>query len=326
MRAVRCNRYGPPESLVIEELPSPEPGEGEVRVDVHAASVNYPDVLILQNRYQVSVPAPFTPGSELAGVVSAVGAGVENVAVGDRVVAATFVGAFAEQALLPAASVAPVPDAVELRDAAAFWVTYVTAYLSLTEVGELEAGQTLVVLGAAGGVGLASVMLGHHLGARVIAAASSPEKLAVCRARGADAGIDYSKENLKERIKELTDGRGADVVIDPVGGDHSEAAYRATAWRGRFVVVGFATGEIPRIPLNLVLLKGADLRGFDMRQWGIRAAEVIAARREELASLLESGTVRPHISATYPLADTCEALLEVSERRATGKVLIDPRA
>lgn len=323
MRAARCNEYGPPASLVIEELPTPEPGEGQVRVDVHAASVNYPDVLIMQDRYQVSMPVPFTPGSELAGVVGAVGEGVSNFAVGDRVSASTFVGAFAEQVVLPAASVSPVPDGVELRDAAAFWVAYMTAYASLVDVGELEEGQTLVVLGAAGGVGLAAVMLGKYLGARVVAAASSPEKLAVCRECGADEVIDYTKESLKDRIKELTGGAGADVVIDPVGGEHSEAAYRATRWRGRFVVVGFATGEIPRIPLNLVLLKGADLRGFDFRLYGMNAADELAQRRDELATLLASGAVRPHLSGVYPLGRASEALAEVSERRATGKVVID---
>ncbi|MCH2173958.1 NADPH:quinone oxidoreductase family protein [Myxococcota bacterium] len=323
MRAARCNEYGPPESLTIEDLPTPEPGPGEILIQVKAASVNYPDVLIMDNRYQVSLPTPFTPGSELAGVVGAVGPGVGQFSVGDRVYGAMFSGAFAEQVVAPATAFSPMPAGVEFGDAAAFSVVYGTAYFALTLTAELAAGETLVVLGAAGGVGLAAVALGKQLGARVIAAASSPEKLAACRACGADETVDYSHENLKERIKELTGGAGADVALDPVGGEHSEATYRAMAWRGRFVVVGFATGEIPRIPLNLVLLKGADIRGFDFRPYGERAPELLAQRRAELTDLLAQGIIRPHISARFPLERASDALVEVSSRRATGKVLIE---
>jgi len=322
MRALRCNTYGPPESAVIEELPTPEPGEGQIRIDVHAASINFPDVLIMQDQYQVSAELPFTPGSELAGIVSARGPSVSDHQIGDAVCGATFVGAFAEQIVVAANSVSRVPTGVDMLDAAAFGVVYTTAYLALTSVAELRQGETLVVLGAAGGVGLAAVAIGRQLGARVIAAASSQEKLAVCRTCGAEETIDYSTEDLKERIKALAPG-GADVVLDPVGGRYSEAAYRATRWRGRYVVVGFASGEIPRIPLNLVLLKGADLRGFDFRHFAINAPEAIRKGREELTALLASGKLRPHISAVYPLDEAVQALAEVSERRATGKIVIE---
>jgi len=324
VRALRCNAFGPPENARIEELPTPEPGEGQIRIDVHAASVNYPDVLIMQNLYQVSAAVPFTPGSELAGIVSAVGPGVTNYRVGDAVYGAIFVGAFAEQILAPADALSRVPDGVDMKDAAAFTVVYSTAYLALTSVGELQEGQTLVVLGAAGGVGLAAVAIGKHLGARVIAAASTEEKLAICRDCGADETINYEKENLKERIKALTSG-GADVVIDPVGGSYSELAYRATRWRGRYVVIGFASGEIPRIPLNLVLLKGADLRGFDFRPFSMYAPDEMRKAREELTALLATGKVRPHISAVYSLDDAAAAIADVAERRATGKVVIEIR-
>jgi len=291
MRALRCNTYGPPESAVIEELPTPEPGEGQIRIDVHAASINFPDVLIMQDQYQVSAELPFTPGSELAGIVSARGPSVSDHQIGDAVCGATFVGAFAEQIVVAANSVSRVPTGVDMLDAAAFGVVYTTAYLALTSVAELRQGETLVVLGAAGGVGLAAVAIGRQLGARVIAAASSQEKLAVCRTCGAEETIDYSTEDLKERIKAL--------------------------------VVGFASGEIPRIPLNLVLLKGADLRGFDFRHFAINAPEAIRKGREELTALLASGKLRPHISAVYPLDEAVQALAEVSERRATGKIVIE---
>ncbi len=322
MRALRCNAYGGPASAVLEDRPTPEPGEGQVRVDVRAASVNFPDVLIMQNLYQVSAELPFTPGSELAGFVSAVGSGVADFRVGDAVYGATFVGAFAEQVVVPAVSMSRVPAGVEMKDAASFSVVYTTAYLSLTGTAELQKGETLVVLGAAGGVGLAAVALGKHLGARVIAVASSREKLAVCVACGADETIDSSVENLKERIRALTGG-GADVVLDPVGGPNAISVYRAMRWRGRYVVVGFASGEIPQVPLNLVLLKGADLRGFDLRSFAMNAPEQMRQAREELVGLLATGRIRPQICAVYPLAEAALALAHVAERRATGKVVIE---
>ena len=308
---------------MIEEVPDPTPGPGEAIVRVAAAGVNYPDALIVANRYQASAPLPFTPGSEFAGVVSAVGHGTQRVRVGDRVRGGAFVGAFAEQVLASEGSLAPVPEGVEFAMAAAYGVTYETAYHALVTVGRVQPGEWVAVLGAAGGVGSAAVQLGHVLGANVVAAASSPAKLAVCTAMGADAVIDYATEDLKERLKELTGG-GADVVIDPVGGPYAEPALRAMRWGGRFVTVGFASGEIPRIPLNLVLLKGVTVTAFEFRGFGTHQPEAMARATVDLREMLASGRIRPHISAVYPLDATATALEDVLERRATGKVVIDP--
>jgi len=261
MKAVLCKQYGPPDTLTFEELPSPRAGAGEVVVAVKAASVNFPDVLIIQNKYQFKPPLPFSPGSELAGVVKEVGAGVTNVKAGDKVIAFTTYGAFAEEVKTEAGRPLPLPEGMDFASGAAFLLTYGTSDHALRDRGALKAGETLLVLGAAGGVGLAAIEIGKALGARVIACASSEEKLAVCRSHGADAGIDYANEDLRERIKALTDGRGVDVVYDPVGGPYTEPAFRSLAWRGRLLVVGFAAGEIPKLPLNLALLKGASVVG-----------------------------------------------------------------
>ena len=322
MLAVRCNAYGPPDRLVVEELPDPSPGPGEVVVRIEAASVNFPDVLIAADQYQISVPVPFTPGSELAGVVESVGDGVAGWGVGDRVYGSTFVGAFAQRIALPAAALSAVPEGVDFAEAAAFWVVYATAYHALRSVAEVAAGDWVVVLGAAGGVGLAAVDLAQLLGARVLAAASSGEKLEVCRSRGAAEVVNYTSEDLKERIKELTGG--ADVVIDPVGGPSAEQALRATKWGGRYVTVGFASGEIPRIPLNLVLLKGVVVKGFEIRTFAEHDPTGAARDREELLALFGEGKVRPLVDGVYPLRETGTAMRSLTERRATGKVVILP--
>jgi NADPH2:quinone reductase len=322
MRAVVCRGYGSPETLVVEEMPAPPPEPGLAVVDVGAAAVNFTDLLMLQNRYQLSATPPFVPGSEFAGIVRAVGPGVEAVRPGQRVCGVTFVGAFAERVAVPAASLTVLPDHVDLRAAAAFQVAYGTAYHALRSVARLRAGETLAVLGAAGGVGLAAVELGRVLGARVIAAASSAAKLAACRAQGASEGIEYPREPLKERLKALTGGRGVDVVLDPVGGPLAEQALRATAWRGRFVVVGFASGEIPRIPLNLLLLKGAQLLAFNLGPFMANEPDEMARNHRELLGLLFAGRVGPRIDAVYPLTEAPRALAHVAERRAIGKVLI----
>jgi len=324
VRAARCNSYGPPESIVVEELPDPTPGPGEAVVRVDAAAVNFPDVLIIANRYQVSVPVPFTPGSEFAGVVEATGEGTDNVAPGDRVVGGCFVGAFAEKICVPAQGLRPVSDRTDIKAAAAYAVVYGTAYSTLRSVADVRSGEWVVVLGAAGGVGLAAVDIAHLLGARVVAVASSQEKLDLCRRLGAEETINYETEDLKERIKEITGG--ADVVVDPVGGRYAEQALRATRFGGRFVTVGFASGEIPRIPLNLVLLKGMAIKGFDIRTFGENAPELAARDRVELHDLFDAGRLHPHVSATYPLSGVAEALLDVSQRRALGKVVIEPWA
>jgi NADPH:quinone reductase len=325
MRAATCRAYGPPDSVVVEDVPEPEPGPGEVLVGVRAAAVNFPDVLLLANKYQISVPVPFTPGSELAGEVLAVGDGVIGLKRGDRVFGSTMVGAFAEQISLPAGSLSAIPEGLDFKAAAAFGVAYATAYHALRSVAAVEPGEWVVVLGAAGGVGLAAVDLAQVLGGRVVAAASSPEKLRLCRERGAEQTIDYTREDLRLRIRELTDG-AADVVIDPVGGAWSEQALRSVRWGGRFVTVGYASGEIPRIPLNLVLLKGVVVKGFEIRTFSEHAPEAAARDRAELDDLLVSGRVRPHVGSVYPLSDVAAALQSVADRRALGKVIIDTTA
>ena len=323
MKAARCNAYGPPESLVVEDVPEPELRPGDVLVEVHAASVNYPDVLMVADRYQVSIPVPFTPGSEFAGVVLEVGDDVRDLEAGNRVFGAAFMGAFAERTTARAAGLQPVPDSVSFAEAASFGIVYTTAYHALRSVAAVQPGEWTVVLGAAGGVGLATVDLARHFGSKVLAAASSDAKVALCRERGAEATINYSTEDLKVRIKELTGG-GADVVIDPVGGDYAEAALRATRWGGRFVVVGFASGEIPRIPLNLVLLKGVIVKGFEMRTFAEHAPEDSRRDLAELTALFAAGQVRPYVSEVFALDEVGAALRAVADRRALGKVVVEP--
>jgi NADPH2:quinone reductase len=323
MRAARCLAYGPPSSVIVEEVDDPVPSDGQVVVDVAAAAVNFPDVLLVADQYQWHVPVPFTPGSEFAGTVRSIGPGVEGLSVGDPVVGATLIGAFAEQVVVGAAAVQPVEPGVDLRAAAASGIAHRTAYHALRSLARVAPDEWVVVLGAAGGVGLAAVELAAVLGARALAAVSTPEKAAVCVEKGAAATVVYETENLKERIKEITGG-GADVVIDPVGGPYSEEALRAVRWGGRFVTVGFASGEIPRIPLNLVLLKGVVVSGFTMEGFSRNRPDDESRDRAELASLLASGAVRPHVSASYPLDQVALALADLAERRATGKVLIIP--
>jgi NADPH2:quinone reductase len=326
MRAVVAREYGPPETLRVEQLPSPAVAPGAVRVRVHAAAVNFPDLLLLANRYQISAPLPFTPGSELAGEVLECGPGVGGFAAGDRVYGALLVGAFAEEAVLPAAALSHVPAGVDYAAAAAFGVAYTTAWGALAAAAALRAGETLLVLGAAGGVGLAAVELGHLLGARVIAAASSAEKRALCIAKGAAAAIDGTPEGLRERIREVAGKEGVNVVLDPVGGAASEPAVRALAQGGRHVVVGFAAGEIPRIAANLLLLRNARLVGFELGGWRRHQAE--AARQADLTlrAWLASGRIAPHVGGRFPLEGVAQALRLVAERRALGKLLIEPGA
>jgi NADPH2:quinone reductase len=323
MRAARLHAYGPPETLVVEDLPDPVPGAGEALVDVAAASVNYPDVLIMADKYQVSVPLPFTPGSEYAGVVRDVGTGVSGLAPGDHVFGSAITGAFASCVVSPAANLRRIPPEVSLREASGFWVTYGTAYHALRTVAEVAEGEWVAVLGAAGGVGLACVEVAQLLGGRVVAAASSREKLAVCAERGAEALIDYSTEDLKNALRDVTGG-GAHVVIDPVGGHYSEQALRSTRWGGRFVTVGYASGEIPRIPLNLVLLKGVVVKGFEIRTFGEHLPDAMRRNEAELLSLFAGGRLHPYVSEVHPLERTADALRSVADRRAIGKVVIEP--
>jgi NADPH2:quinone reductase len=324
MRAVRCHDLIGPTGLRVDDVPEPTPGPGEVLVDVRAAGVNFPDVLLSYGKYQFKPPTPFVPGGEAAGVVQAVGAGVTSVAPGDRVCATVIHGAFAERIVVPEAAAVKLPDAVGFETGAATLLTYATTMHALVDRANLRAGETLLVLGAAGGVGIAAVEIGKLLGARVIAAASSDEKIAFCKEHGADEGIQYAREDLKERTKALTKGDGANVIYDPVGGPFAEAALRSIAWEGRYLVVGFAAGEIPRIPLNLVLLKGCQIVGVF---WGSFAMREPAKNRAHAARILEAvaeGKLRPHVDATLPFAHAGEALARMERREVRGKLVLVP--
>jgi len=322
VKAVVCKAFGPPESLVVEDVPSPRPGRGEVVLSMKAASINFPDVLIIQNKYQVKPPLPFSPGSELAGVVKEVGEGVANCKVGDRVIAMTTFGAFAEEVKTEAARLLPLPDTMSFEVGASLLLTYATSDHALRDRAALRAGETLLVLGAAGGVGLAAVEIGKALGARVIACASTADKLAVCRAHGADETINYATEDLRERIKALTDGRGIDVVYDAVGGPYTEPAFRSLAWRGRLLVVGFAAGDIPKLPLNLPLLKGASVIGVFWGDFARREPKEFAASMKQLARWYAEGRLKPHVSQTLPLEKAAEAIKLLASRQAKGKVVV----
>ena len=324
MKAALCRQFGPPETLVIEDVPSPRPGAGEVVVTVKAASVNFPDVLIIQNKYQVKPPLPFSPGSELAGVVKEIGEGVTNAKRGDRVIAFASYGAFAEECLVPAARLVPMPAGMDFVTAASFLLTYGTSHHALRNRAATRPGETLLVLGAAGGVGIAAIEIGKVLGLRVIACASSEDKLAVCREHGADETINYASEDLREGIKRATGGKGVDVIYDPVGGAYAEAAIRSSAWRARYLVIGFASGDIPKIALNLPLLMERSLVGVYWGEWTRRTPAEFAAAVKELGEWYAEGKLNPHVSSQFPLAQTAAALNELAGRRAKGKVVIVP--
>ncbi len=322
MKAVLCKVYGPPERLVIEDIEPLKAGPGQVVIDVKACGINFPDTLIIEGKYQFKPEPPFSPGGEVAGVVKEIGEGVEGVKVGERVISFTGWGGFAEEVQTDATKLIPIPEGMDFATASAFVMVYGTSYYALKDRAQLQPGETLLVLGAAGGVGLAAVELGKAMGARVIAAASSDEKLAVCREHGADAGINYSTEDLKERVKALSEGNGVDVIYDPVGGKYSEAALRGMAWQGRHLVIGFTAGDIPRIPLNLTLLKGCSIVGVF---WGSFAARNPQRNQEqlgELVALFHAGKIKPHISATYPMHQAADALNAMLARKITGKAVL----
>jgi NADPH2:quinone reductase len=326
MKAVLCKQPGPPEALVVEELPSPVPGPGQVLVKVAACGVNFPDALIVAGKYQAQPPLPFSPGGEVAGRVTAVGEGVSEVKTGERVIALCGWGGFAEEVVVAAARIVKIPEHMDARTASAFLLTYGTSYHALKQRAQLQPGETLLVLGAAGGVGLAAVELGKAMGARVIAAASTAQKLALAKAHGADELIDYSTEDLKERTKELTGGRGVDVVFDPVGADLFEPAVRATAWGGRILVVGFAGGHIPKLPANLTLLKGSAVVGVFWGDFTRRQPAESARNNEELFELFLAGKLKPHISQVFSLERAGEALRVLLNRAALGKLVVIPGA
>ena len=325
MKAIVCKAWGLPETLVIEEQADLLPAAGEIVIDIMAAGVNFPDVLIIQNKYQFKPELPFTPGNELAGTVHAVGAGVSAYKVGDKVFAFVPQGAFAQQVKVTADAVLPMAAGMDFDTAAAITLTYGTSHHAVVDRAQLKAGETMLVLGAAGGVGLAAIEIGKALGARVIAAASTTEKLAVCKEHGADVLINYTTEDLREAIKAATNGKGPDVVYDPVGGSYTEPAFRSIAWRGRYLVIGFANGEIPKLPLNLPLLKGASLVGVFWGNFARREPAHNLAAMQELMRWLAEGKIKPHISARYALADTPQALIDMASRKVTGKIVILPR-
>ena len=322
MQALLCTRIGTPDDLVIAQLPDPVPGPGEVCVRVHAVSLNFFDTLLIANKYQIKPALPFSPGAEFAGVVEAVGLGVSGFQPGERVMAYCRFGAAREKVVLPQAQVIPIPASLDFDRAAGLCVTYGTSYYALKNRAGLQPGETLAVLGAAGGVGIAAVEIGKLMGARVIACASSADKLAFAREHGADETIDYSQEDLKVALRALTRERGVDVLYDPVGGPYAEPALRAMAWEGRYLVVGFAAGDIPRIPLNLVLLRSCDMRGVTWGAWTERDLAGHRANTEQLLAWEAEGKLSTHIHAVYPLADAAAALDAIARREVKGKVIL----
>lgn len=324
MRAVICKAFGPPENLVVEDVPVPVAGPGQLLVEVKASAVTFPDTLMLEDKYQFKAPPPYTPGGEVAGVVSVVGDGVSGFAVGDRVVGGLgTTGGYAEYSLVAAAGARKLPDGVGFAESTGLNYAYGTTLYGLKYRGNLKAGETLLILGAGGSVGLTAVELGKLMGARVIACASSEEKLQLCRERGADETINYATEDLKERAKELTGGAGVDVVYDCVGGAYAEAALRATGWEGRFLVVGFTAG-IPSVPLNLTLLKSCQIVGVFYGAMTARDPALRDAIVAELIELTATGKLRPHVSGRYSLERAGEALRSLMDRKALGKVVIEP--
>lgn len=322
MKALVCNEFGPTEHLSLEERPVPTPGKGEILVDIKAAGVNFPDVLTVQGKYQFKPELPFVPGVEVAGIVTAVGEGVTSRKVGDKVISTLQIGGFSEQCVASEHGSFGMGETMSFEQAAGFAITYGTSYYALKQQAKIQPGETLLVLGAAGGVGIATIQIAKAMGAKVIAAASSEEKLDFACEAGADLRINYSEENLKDKVKELTGGKGADVIYDPVGGDFSEQAFRAIAWDGRFLVIGFASGPIPAIPLNLMLLKGASLVGVFWGSWAARFPMESRKNFDELIEMIDGGKFSPLVTEVYALDDYKAAFASISERRAKGKVIL----
>jgi NADPH:quinone reductase len=324
MKALICRAWGLPETLVVEDIQDPVAGPGQVVIRVHAAGVNFPDALIIQNKYQFTPALPFVPGSECAGVVESIGQGVERVRPGDRVIALTESGAFAEKVRAGVDGLIALPEEVDFATGSAFLLTYGTAYHALTDRAAIKDGETLLVLGASGGVGIAAIEVGKAVGARVIAAASSPQKRAICRDHGADEVIDYDAADLKKTLASLTRGKGVDVIFDPVGGPFTEAALRNSAWRGRHLIIGFANGEIPRVPANLALLKGCSLIGVFWGRYVQGEPAAWAADQRTLFAWLRQGRLHPHVEKCYPLERGSEALAALLGRQVSGKGVITP--
>ena len=322
MHAWLCENPIGVDALTWKSLPAPEPKAGEVRIRIEAASLNFPDLLIVQNKYQMKPPLPFVPGSEYAGIIEAVGEGVTHLQVGQAVACLSGTGGFGTHTLAPAKLCMPLPAGFGSVDAAAFIMTYATSHHALLDRGQLKAGETVLVLGAAGGVGTAAIQIAKTSGARVIAAASTQEKCDLCAAQGADATINYNKDNFRERLKELTEGKGPDVIYDPVGGEYAEPAFRSIAWRGRYLVVGFAAGPIPALPWNLALLKGASIVGVFWGDFSRRESAANAAMMQELAQWYGQGKIKPVIHKTMPMAELKQAYAEMGSRGVMGKLVM----
>jgi NADPH2:quinone reductase len=324
MKALLCTHYGPPDDLEITEIADPQPGPGEAVVRVKAAALNFFDTLIIAGKYQTKPPMPFSPSAEFAGLVESVGAGVSSVKAGDRVMAYVRYGAARERVAIAASALVKIPDSLDFERAAGLCVTYGTTLHALQDRAKLVPGESLAVLGASGGVGLAAIELGKIMGAHVIACASSAEKIAFARQHGADDGIDYAAEDLKEALRRVTQGKGADVIYDPVGGAYAEAALRSIAWKGRFLVIGFAAGEIPKLPLNLVLLKGCDVLGVFWGAWIERNPQGHHANTEKLLAWCAEGKLSSHVHAVYSLDEAPAALKAIAARQVMGKVILRP--
>jgi NADPH2:quinone reductase len=324
MKAILCTHYGPPSELELADIPEPSPSAGEAVVAVKAAGLNFFDNLLIAGKYQFKPPFPFSPASEFAGTVHGLGEGVTDLAVGERVMGWLGHSAARERVAVPATQLVKIPDALDFDRAAGLSVIYGTSYYALKDRAGLKAGETLAVLGASGGVGLAAMELGKLMGARVIACASSDEKLAFARRHGADETVNYARDNLRDALRAVTGGEGVDVVYDPVGGPYAEAALRALAWGGRFLVIGFAAGEIPKIPLNLTLLKSCDVRGVFWGAWTAREPEAHRANVRQLVAWAAEGKLSAHVHAAYPLAETAAALQAIANRQVMGKVILRP--
>ncbi len=325
MKAVLCKAFGPPESLVLEDIPAPQPGPGEILVDVHASALNFPDVLMIEGKYQSQPPFPFSPGGELAGTVAELGPDTEGFSVGERVFASIGVGGFAEQVVVNQKALLKIPDSMSYAQASGVSTTYGTSYYALKQRANLKPGETLLVLGAAGGVGLAAVELGKAMGARVIAAASSAEKLAAAKQAGADDLIDYSDGALKDKVKELTGGNGADVIYDPVGGSLFDQCMRSINWYGRILVIGFAAGDIPKVPINLVLLKSCQLVGVFFGAWAGREPKAARDNLQQVLDFHSQGKIQALVGREFRLDEYAQAMRCLSERQAIGKVVVNVR-
>ena len=333
MKALVCESYGLPDTLKVGELPEPKAGKGQVVIEVGAAAVNFPDVLMIQNKYQMRVEPPFAPGGEASGKVIEIGDEVKGVSLGDGVIASCGYGGMAEKLAVDATRIVKIPDGMDEVSAAAFLMTYGTSHHALKDRAQLKAGETLLVLGAAGGVGLAAVELGKAMGTRVIAATSSEEKNKICKERGADEAFCYptgslsreQQKGMSDKIKELTGGKGADVAYDPVGGDYAEPTLRATAWQGRYLVIGFAAGDIPKIPLNLALLKGCQIVGVFWGAFTMHQPKDHKKNLDELADLFKQGKIKPFVSKTYKLSEGAQALQDMASRKVKGKIVVLPQ-